>query len=184
MNPEAPGEDSREGRRVQRARALGGSRSAQTPPILQVGCDCSACPLAEHMALRGVYARLLNRGPGLQVFRSWSSATAQTGQCWTWGGMGREKLEGRELGVIFPVLCLQRKARRPRVDRPSVRTPGCAPRPTVPSSNCLSVPDGFCPRIQELPRRGGRAVARARGAEAVSFPRKPTLPVLFAADTS
>ncbi|KAJ1059980.1 hypothetical protein K5549_004418 [Capra hircus] len=30
------------------------------------------------MALRGVYARLLNRGPGLQVFRSWSSATAQT----------------------------------------------------------------------------------------------------------
>ncbi|CAI9169744.1 unnamed protein product [Rangifer tarandus platyrhynchus] len=30
------------------------------------------------MALRGVYARLLYRGPGLLVFRSWSSATAQT----------------------------------------------------------------------------------------------------------
>lgn len=181
MNPEAPGEDSREGRRVQRARALGGSRSAQTPPILQVGCDCSACPLAEHMALRGVYARLLNRGPGLQVFRSWSSATAQTGQCWTWGGMGREKLEGRELGVIFPVLCLQRKARRPRVDRPSVRTPGCAPRPTVPSSNC---PRWVLSQNPRAAQEGGRAVARARGAEAVSFPRKPTLPVLFAADIS
>ncbi|KAB0404871.1 hypothetical protein E2I00_001661, partial [Balaenoptera physalus] len=53
--------------------------------------------LAAHMALRGVYGRLLSRGPSLRVLRSWSSAATQTGQCRTGGGMGREKLEARGL---------------------------------------------------------------------------------------
>ena len=161
VNPEAPGEDSREGRRVQRARALGGSRPAQTPPILQVGCDCSACPLAAHMALRGVYARLLNRGPGLRVFRSWSSATAQTGQCWTWGGMGRDKLEARELfrgDFSRPMFAEKgektqsRSAKRkdPWLRRASAPLVQQSPRPTV----CLS-PMGSVPESEGWP--GGEA---------------------------
>uniref|UniRef100_A0AC11EV83 Glutaryl-CoA dehydrogenase n=1 Tax=Ovis aries TaxID=9940 RepID=A0AC11EV83_SHEEP len=49
------------------------------------------------MALRGVYARLLNRGPGLQVFRSWSSATAQTEK--------GEKTQSRSAKRKDPWLC-------------------------------------------------------------------------------
>lgn len=118
------------------------------------------------MALRGVYGWLLSRGPSLRVLRSWSSAATQTGQCRTWGGMGREELEAWGLSRgDFPVLCLQKKAGRPKADQPSVRT-SCRAVRLRPLSNCLSVPDGLCPGIRGLPRRGGRA------AEAVSFPEK------------
>lgn len=48
-------------------------------------------------------------------------------------------------------------------------------------SSCLSAPGGFCPGVRGLRGRVGRAVARFRGGEAVSFPEEVASSVLFAA---
>lgn len=71
----------------------GGSHSALTPLLLQVGRGCSACRPAAQMALRRVSERLLSRGPGLSFLRGWGSAAAQTGQCRVGGRVGRVELE-------------------------------------------------------------------------------------------
>lgn len=74
---EAPSGDWLEGREEQGARTAGGSRSALMPRLLQVSRGCYARLPAAHMALRGVFARLLSRGHRQSFLRAWGSA--QTG---------------------------------------------------------------------------------------------------------
>ena len=98
------------------------------------------------MALSGVYARLLYRGPGLRVFRSWSSATAQTGQYWTWDGMGKEKLEARGLfRGDFSRPMFAEKGEKTQSRSAKRKDPWLRVR-LRPSSNCPLVQLSVCPR--------------------------------------